>query len=35
MYSTRKHASVNVLFELPALKRRPRERAPAVRRSRT
>ncbi|MUK02435.1 acyltransferase family protein [Vibrio cholerae] len=27
MYSTRKHASVNVLFELPALKRRPRERA--------
>lgn len=25
MYSTRKHASVNLLFELPALKRRPRE----------
>ncbi len=33
MYSTRKHASVNLLFELPALKRRPRDRASAVRRS--
>ncbi|WDF32747.1 acyltransferase family protein [Arthrobacter agilis] len=27
VYSTRKHASVNLLFELPALKRRPRDRA--------
>lgn len=34
MYSTRKHASVNLLFELPALKRRPGEAASAGRRSR-
>lgn len=34
MYSTRNHASVNLLFELPALKRRPRDRASHVRRSR-
>ncbi|MHA7240000.1 acyltransferase family protein [Arthrobacter sp. TMS1-12-1] len=34
MYSTRKHASVNLLFELPALKRRPGEAASGGRRSR-
>ena len=28
VYSLREHASVNLLFELPALKRRPREAAP-------
>lgn len=34
LYSTRDHASVNLLFELPALKQRPRERAVKERRSR-
>lgn len=34
VYSTRKHASVNLLFELPALKRRPQESVHRVRRSR-
>ncbi len=33
VYSTREHASVDLLFELPALKRRPVVTAPAVRRS--
>ncbi|WP_247826978.1 acyltransferase family protein [Arthrobacter antioxidans] len=33
MYSTRKHASVNLLFELPALKRRPVVTVAAARRS--
>lgn len=31
MYSTRQHLTVNVLFELPALKRRPGEAAPVER----
>lgn len=35
MYSTRKHVSVNLLFEVPALKRRPRDRVSRYRRSRT
>jgi uncharacterized membrane protein YcfT len=35
VYSTREHASVNLLFELPALKRRPREPARRTRRART
>lgn len=34
LYSTRRHASVNLLFELPALKRRPRDRASRFRRLR-
>jgi uncharacterized membrane protein YcfT len=34
VYSTREHASVNLLFELPALKRRQRERASGIRRAR-
>jgi uncharacterized membrane protein YcfT len=33
VYSTRKHASVNLLFELPALKRRPREPVRRARRT--
>ncbi|MHA7208822.1 acyltransferase family protein [Arthrobacter sp. MDT1-65] len=33
VYSTREHASVDLLFELPALKRRPVVAAPAARRS--
>ena len=33
MYSTREHLSVNLLFELPALKQRPRERASHLRRA--
>lgn len=35
VYSMREHASVNLLFELPALKRRPREPARRTRRART
>ncbi|OUM40151.1 acyltransferase family protein [Arthrobacter sedimenti] len=34
VYSTREHASVNLLFELPALKSRPRERADGFHRAR-
>ena len=33
VYSRREHASVNLLFELPALKRRPVASEPGVRRS--
>jgi hypothetical protein len=33
LYSTRDHASVNLLFELPAVKRRPREPARRARRA--
>jgi uncharacterized membrane protein YcfT len=32
MYSTRRHVTINLLFELPALKRRPKDRAPRPRR---
>ncbi len=35
LYWRREHASINLLFELPALKQRPNDRAPRSRRTRT